>query len=99
LQRQNLYRAKTLRVSTILIIGLSVHLITSFTYQTSSTGNSDPYCVVSVDNEKLGKTQTIWRTVNPCWLKDFNFDIPVNAKSVHFTIYDRDKAKQGAKLC
>jgi Ca2+-dependent lipid-binding protein len=35
-------------------------------------GTSDPFVEILVDNEKKARTRTIRKTLEPCWLEEFD---------------------------
>uniref|UniRef100_A0A8C6YLG2 Ras GTPase-activating protein 4-like n=1 Tax=Nothoprocta perdicaria TaxID=30464 RepID=A0A8C6YLG2_NOTPE len=36
-----------------------------------STGSSDPYCIVKIDNEPIVRTATVWKTLSPFWGEEY----------------------------
>uniref|UniRef100_A0A8B9WSP8 Ras GTPase-activating protein 4B n=1 Tax=Bos mutus grunniens TaxID=30521 RepID=A0A8B9WSP8_BOSMU len=55
-----------------------------------STGSSDPYCIVKVDNEPIIRTATVWKTLCPFWGEEYEVHLPPTFHSVAFYVMDED---------
>lgn len=55
-----------------------------------STGSSDPYCIVKVDNEPIIRTATVWKTLCPFWGEDYQVHLPPTFHTVAFYVMDED---------
>jgi hypothetical protein len=56
-------------------------------------GTSDPYVEIFVDNEKKARTRTIRKTLEPCWLQEFDILLKPESKEVCFKVFDEDLKK------
>ncbi|XP_077295551.1 multiple C2 domain and transmembrane region protein [Arctopsyche grandis] len=55
------------------------------------TGSSDPYVKFRLGNEKY-KSKVIWRSLNPCWLEQFDLHLYDDQEQLlELTVWDRDK--------
>ncbi|XP_064449240.1 ras GTPase-activating protein 4 isoform X2 [Mirounga angustirostris] len=55
-----------------------------------STGSSDPYCIVKVDNEPIIRTATVWKTLCPFWGEEYQVHLPPTFHAVAFYVMDED---------
>ncbi|XP_042777808.1 ras GTPase-activating protein 4B isoform X7 [Panthera leo] len=55
-----------------------------------STGSSDPYCIVKVDNEPIIRTATVWKTLCPFWGEEYQVHLPPAFHAVAFYVMDED---------
>uniref|UniRef100_V9KFI4 Ras GTPase-activating protein 4-like protein n=1 Tax=Callorhinchus milii TaxID=7868 RepID=V9KFI4_CALMI len=54
------------------------------------TGQSDPYCIVRIDNETIIRTATIWKSLSPFWGEEYNVHLPSTFHSISFYVMDED---------
>ncbi|KAF7244402.1 Ras GTPase-activating protein 4 [Varanus komodoensis] len=55
-----------------------------------STGSSDPYCIVKIDNEVIIRTATVWKTLFPFWGEEYEVHLSPNFHCVSFYVMDED---------
>ncbi|XP_010225435.1 PREDICTED: ras GTPase-activating protein 4-like [Tinamus guttatus] len=55
-----------------------------------STGSSDPYCIVKIDNEPIVRTATMWKTLSPFWGEEYEVHLQPSFHSVSFYVMDED---------
>ncbi|XP_044531566.1 ras GTPase-activating protein 4-like [Gracilinanus agilis] len=55
-----------------------------------TTGSSDPYCIVKIDNEPIIRTATVWKTLSPFWGEEYKVHLPPTFHSVSFYVMDED---------
>ncbi|MEJ1272655.1 RAS p21 protein activator 4 [Cricetulus griseus] len=55
-----------------------------------SSGSSDPYCIVKVDNEPIIRTATVWKTLCPFWGEEYQVHLPPTFHAVAFYVMDED---------
>uniref|UniRef100_A0A3Q0SPI2 RAS protein activator like 1 n=1 Tax=Amphilophus citrinellus TaxID=61819 RepID=A0A3Q0SPI2_AMPCI len=55
-----------------------------------SSGTSDPYCIVKVDNEVVARTATVWKNLNPFWGEEYTLHLPMGFHSLSFLVMDED---------
>jgi Ca2+-dependent lipid-binding protein len=55
----------------------------------NSNGESDPYCFISVDGERLAKTKSIHNSLFPVWNEEFELVVQ-NARQLEFRVRDRE---------
>ncbi|KAG6817624.1 hypothetical protein H0H87_006252 [Tephrocybe sp. NHM501043] len=59
---------------------------------TEEVGKSDPYAVFSLNGDKVFKSQTIKKTVNPDWNETFNVEVPSRVGSnFRIEVFDWDQ--------
>ncbi|KAJ8414806.1 hypothetical protein AAFF_G00023290 [Aldrovandia affinis] len=54
------------------------------------SGNSDPYCIVKVDNEVVARTATVWKNLNPFWGEEYTLHLPMGFHTLSFYVMDED---------
>ncbi|KAJ7994135.1 hypothetical protein DPEC_G00262770 [Dallia pectoralis] len=54
------------------------------------SGNSDPYCIVKVDNEVVARTATVWKNLNPFWGEEYTLHLPLGFHTISFYVMDED---------
>eukprot|EP00050_Salpingoeca_kvevrii_P014197 m.33410 g.33410 ORF g.33410 m.33410 type:complete len:779 (-) comp5614_c0_seq2:49-2385(-) len=54
-------------------------------------GLSDPYVIVVVDDERIARTSTVWKTLDPFFGEEFVLDLANNFEDVTLGIYDMDR--------
>ncbi|KGL93362.1 Ras GTPase-activating protein 4, partial [Charadrius vociferus] len=56
----------------------------------SSTGSSDPYCIVKIDDETIIRTATVWKTLSPFWGEEYEVHLQPTFHSVSIYVMDED---------
>ncbi|MGH0139736.1 UNVERIFIED_CONTAM: hypothetical protein FKN15_028629 [Acipenser sinensis] len=59
-------------------------------FHDGSSGTSDPYCIVKVDNEVVARTATVWKNLNPFWGEEYTLHLPMGFHSLSFYVMDED---------
>ncbi|XP_050309453.1 GTPase-activating protein isoform X2 [Anthonomus grandis grandis] len=57
----------------------------------SSATQRDVYCTLSLDQEEIFRTSTVYQTLSPFFGEEFQFDVPRNFRYISLYIFDRDK--------
>ncbi|XP_048641627.1 rasGAP-activating-like protein 1 [Marmota marmota marmota] len=55
-----------------------------------SSGSSDPYCLVKVDDEVVARTATIWRSLSPFWGEEYTVHLPLDFHHLALYVLDED---------
>ncbi|XP_009473419.1 PREDICTED: ras GTPase-activating protein 4-like, partial [Nipponia nippon] len=68
----------------------------------SSTGSSDPYCIVKIDDEAIIRTATVWKTLSPFWGEEYEVQLQPTFHSVSIYVMDEDALSRDdviGKIC
>ncbi|XP_066251127.1 GTPase-activating protein [Euwallacea similis] len=56
-----------------------------------SSNQRDVYCSLSLDQEEIFRTPTVYQTLSPFFGEEFQFDIPRNFRYISIYVFDRDR--------
>ncbi|XP_015501661.1 ras GTPase-activating protein 4-like isoform X3 [Parus major] len=59
-------------------------------FVSTSTGSSDPYCIVKIDDEAIIRTATVWKTLSPFWGEEYEVQLQPGFHSISIYVMDED---------
>ncbi|CAG9768279.1 unnamed protein product [Ceutorhynchus assimilis] len=56
-----------------------------------SASQRDSYCTLSLDQEEIFRTSTVYQSLSPFFGEEFQFDVPRNFRFISVYVFDRDR--------